>query len=611
MKKRFFTLLLAVAASAGTMFAEKVQIGDLYYNLDATNQTAEVTSQYSGYWSTSITTANIPASVTYNSVSYSVTSIGEYAFYQCTGLTSVTIPNSVTSIGRGAFSECFGLTSVIIPNSVTSIGSSAFLGCESLPVTNNCRYADTYLVEAVDKDLPTCIIKDGTKWIGEDAFRFCSGLTSVTIPNSVTSIGSYAFRFCSGLTSVTIPNSVTSIGDGAFNNCDSLASVTIGNSVTSIGTNAFTGCSSLTKVNISDIAAWCNIDFSYISSILLESNPLSYAKHLYVNDVEMTNLVIPNSVTSITSGAFFNCESLTTVYIPSSVTKIGAYAFDGCRNMTSVTIPNSVTSIGKSAFEDCSGLTSVTIPNSVTSIGDRAFENCSALEKLTIGTGIQNINVNILNGCNNLINLTIYAKTIPQLDYGMWIPDEYYVRITVYVPADMVQQYKTAAYWRNFANILPISGDAVNVTNTTVTTTATTADIAWPKVNGAASYELVIKDKNGNVVCTLIFDAEGHLTSLTFNAPARNNAPQQTQAAGFSFTITGLESGTTYNYTITAKGNSGNVLKTESGTFTTAGAQGFDEVQSDQVQGSKILRDGQIFILRGEKEYTLTGQEVR
>ena len=566
MKKRIFTFFLALVASAGTMFAEKVQIGDLYYNLDATNQTAEVTSQYSGYWSTSITTANIPASVTYNSVSYSVTSIGGSAFQGCTGLTSVTIPNSVTSIG-----------------------SSAFQGCESLPVTNNCRYADTYLVEAVDKDLPTCIIKDGTKWIGEDAFWGCTGLTSVTIPNSVTSIGGYAFWGCTGLTSVTIPNSVTSIGSSAFQ-----------------------GCSSLTKVNISDIAAWCNIDFSYISILsLLESNPLSYAKHLYVNDVEMTNLVIPNSVTSITSGAFFNCESLTTVYIPSSVTKIGAYAFDGCRNMTSVTIPNSVTSIGKSAFEDCSGLTSVTIPNSVTSIGDRAFENCSALEKLTIGTGIQNINVNILNGCNNLINLTIYAKTIPQLDNGMWIPDEYYVRITVYVPADMVQQYKTAAYWRNFANILPISGGAVNVTNTTVTTTATTADIAWPKVNGAASYELVIKDKNGNVVCTLIFDAEGHLTSLTFNAPARNNAPQQTQAAGFSFTITGLESGTTYNYTITAKGNSGNVLKTESGTFTTAGVQGFDEVQSDQVQGSKILRDGQIFILRGEKIYTIQGQKVK
>ena len=134
MTKKLFTLLLAVAASVGTMFAEKVQIGDLYYNLDATNQTAEVTYQKSGspYWSTTITTANIPSSVTYNSVTYSVTSIGEGAFCNCTGLTSVTIPNSVTSIGGSAFTMCTGLTSVTIPNSVTSIGRGAFYSCSNL-----------------------------------------------------------------------------------------------------------------------------------------------------------------------------------------------------------------------------------------------------------------------------------------------------------------------------------------------------------------------------------------------------------------------------------------------------------------------------------------------
>ena len=135
--KKLFTLLLAVAASIGTMFAwdyEHVQIGDLYYNLDAINQTAEVTSQNSSYpyWSTTITTANIPSSVTYNSVPYSVTSIDEYAFERCTGLTSITIPNSVTSIGESAFRNCSGLTSVTIPNSVTSMGSGAFSGCSGL-----------------------------------------------------------------------------------------------------------------------------------------------------------------------------------------------------------------------------------------------------------------------------------------------------------------------------------------------------------------------------------------------------------------------------------------------------------------------------------------------
>ena len=338
-KTKLFTLFFALAASAGTIFAEDyyehVQIGDLYYILDATNQMAAVTYKSYHYdtdgsilfnedWN--ITSITIPSSVEFESVTYTVVGIGACAFCHCFGLNSITIPNSVAVVGDYAFFLCYGLTSVTIPNSVTSIGDEAFSGCSSL--------------------------------------------TSITIPNSVTSIGNNAFSSCTGLTSVTIPNSVTSIGYLAFSSCSSLTSVTIGNSVTSIGGRAFDECSSLKEVHISDIAAWCAIDFEDWTS-----NPLFYAHHLYINNTEITDLVIPNSVTSIGDCAFYGCSGLTNVTIPNSVTSIGNNAFAGC-GLTSIEIPNSVTSIGDFAFGHC-GLTSIEIPKNLKKLGSSVFYECN------------------------------------------------------------------------------------------------------------------------------------------------------------------------------------------------------------------------------------------
>ena len=456
-KKKLFSLFLALVASVGTVFAEPVQIGGLYYDLNVTNQTAEVARNSSASGE-----IIIPSSVTYNSVTYSVTSIGIYAFSRCTGLTSIEIPNSVKSIGWAAFRECTGLTSVTIGNSVTSIGYQAFYECRgltSVTIPNSvtsiadaafwgCGLTSVTIPNSVTSignsvftscnHLISVTIGTGVTGIGDYTFVSCASLTFVTIPNSVKSIGREAFRNCIGLTSVTIPNSVTSIGIDAFNMCTSLTSVTIPNSVISIGERAFSSCSSLTSVTIpnsvTSIGTGAFTGCRGLTSIVVENENMVYDSRNNCNAIINTatntliagckNTIIPNSVTSIEAYAFAGC-GLTSVTIPNSVTSIGDHAFTGCSGLTSVTIPNSVTSIGAYAFEHCTGLTSVTIPNSVTSIGGWAF-----------------------SGCSGLTSVTIEAETPPTLgDYNAFIGD-----YPIYVPCNAVNAYKTASKWKVYAD---------------------------------------------------------------------------------------------------------------------------------------------------------------
>ena len=229
--------------------------------------------------------------------------------------------------------------------------------------------------------IPASVTYNGKEYgvtsIGICAFDGCSGLTSVTIPNSVTSIGENAFDDCSGLTSITIPNSVTSIGSRAFSECSGLTSVIIPNSVTSIGYQAFYGCSGLTSITIpnsvTSIGGWAFSGCTGLTDVTIPNSVTSIGNSAFYGCTGLTSVTIPNSVTNISEHAFYGCSRLTAVTIPNSVTSIGMYAFKDCSGLTSVTIPNSVTSIGYKAFYDCIGLTSVTIPNSVTSIGENAF----------------------------------------------------------------------------------------------------------------------------------------------------------------------------------------------------------------------------------------------
>ncbi len=431
MKQLFLTaLLLALPLLAS---AYDCQVNGIYYNLIPKGNVAEVTykskdqngtiqSDYSG-------TITIPEKFTYEGVEYSVTTIGEHAFYGCSRLTSVTIPNSINSIGDGAFQNCTGLTSVELPNSVTTIGGGVFYGCSGLT---------------------SVTIPNSVTTIRDYAFYGCSGLTSVTIPNSVTTIESWAFQNCSGLTSVVIPNSVTSIGNYAFKDCSSLISVTIPNSVTSIGNYAFSSCRGITSVHITDLEAWCKITFR-----TSDSNPLSYAHHLYLNGEEIRKLVIPNTVTYIGKNTFQSCTALTSVTIPNSVTSIGGSAFQYCSGLTSVTIPNSVTSIGDLAFSGCSGLTSVTIPNSVTSIGKMAFSDCSGMASVTIPNSVTYIGEQTFANCSKLEEVCCLAKNVPWTGTNAF-EKSYPEYMTLYVPASALNAYTTTVPWSEFGIILPL-----------------------------------------------------------------------------------------------------------------------------------------------------------
>ena len=352
--KQLFTVLLLLCSAIAS--AHDLVVDGIYYEItDAVNKTVAVTyrgSSFDAYSNEYSGAVIIPASVTYNRTTYRVTHIGYGAFCDCSGLTSIEIPNSVTSIGDGAFFGCDGLTSIEIPNSVTSIGDDAFSYCYALKsvVIPNCVTSIGNWAFAYCDGLTSIEIPNSVTSIGEGAFSDCYGLTSIEIPNSVTSVGDWAFNGCYGFSSIEIPNSVTSIGNYAFAYCDGLTSIEIPNSVTSIGEGAFRGCDGLTSIvvkegnTVYDSRNNCNAVIETATNTLV---------------VGCKNTIIPDGITSIGDGAFAHCDGLTSIEIPNSVTSIGSQAFYNCDGLTSIVIPNSVTSIGNWAFGGCSGLTSV------------------------------------------------------------------------------------------------------------------------------------------------------------------------------------------------------------------------------------------------------------
>ena len=453
--RRTALLLLALLATANMALAYNFEEGSIYYNISGSTATVTyATTDYNSYSGDVV----IPETVTHDDVTYTVTKIGDYAFYNCTGLTSVEIPLTVTAIGTinqpgRSFANCTSLTSIVIPDNVGFIGILTFSGCSGLKnvtigksisklkmnksgrpyyafqdcnsitsLTWNAVYcADngnmgTANIEHVvigpevtmvpdnfvkESKITEVAIPNSLGKIGSSAFLNCYDLENVTLGESLTTIGSSAFQSC-GIERIDIPNSVISIGNGAFSGCNNMSKVTIGNSVTTIGDEAFRGC------------------------------------------IGIEEITIPNSVTSIGNSAFKKCYSLSEVAIGNAVTTIGEQAFDCCENLTKVNIssveawcgiqfnyvfsnplyyahhlylndqeitdlviPNSVTAINNYAFYGCSGFTSVTIGDSVVTIGDYAFRECTGMTDLTLGNSLIGIFPDAFSYCTGLKNITM------------------------------------------------------------------------------------------------------------------------------------------------------------------------------------------------------------
>lgn len=565
MRKILFLLLtlLPMLASA------RVYVNGLYYDLNGYNATVVGCNN-------SNTNVTIPRSITYDIYRYTVTSIGSTAFYACYNVTSITIPNSVTSIGDNAFQFCSGLTSIEIPNSVTKISDRTFYGCTKL-ASIIFPNTITYVGEEAFEQTPWLSNQpDGLIYVGKVAFKYKGSMpsgTSITLQEGTVGIANKAFMYCSGLTNIDIPNSVTYIDNNAFYSCKGLTSINIPNSVTSIGNWAFMSCEGLTSIeipnSITTISAQAFRDCKGARSILIPNSVTTIGGYAFSGCSSLTSIEIPNSVRAIGNGAFSSCSSLTTIkvandnpcydsrnncnaiietatntlltgskntLIPQTVKSIGDKAFELLYNLESIVIPSSVESIGTNAFYGCKDLKNVKILGNVNSLGTHAFThylkealnvlefygniNCSGedvfAESINYGYQPRGINNMIIGEHVDSIKSTKIKPTNavyclnpvpPVIDQNTFVN----YNVTLHVPASSLAAYFTAPYWENFSNIVGdvVAVQSINLSQTdleislrehkSLTATVIPANANPQIITWASSNPSIASVSNGNV----------------------------------------------------------------------------------------------------------------
>ncbi len=568
MRKLFFLFLALVATTS--LWAHDFEVGDLYYNItsDIEPYTVEVTYQDSSNNYAGLTTSTIPETVTYNGTTYSITSIGYRAFGGCSSLTSITIPNSVTSIGDKAFYYCRSLTSIT---------------CEATtpPTLRTDVFYDTKLSVVYIPDNTRSAYQ--TAWGNE--YAYVNNENTLTL--HVATPGTLADLIFDAGTRPALVAKLTLTG--TLNDADF--------------TCMRETMTSLVDVDLSGITNTSGVNFD--------------------GKENLVRIILPTNLTSIGEDAFSNCSSLTSITIPNNVTSIGSWAFAWCKSLSSITIPESVTSIGRSAFAYCSSLASITIPNSVTSIGDEAFYYCRSLTSITIGNSVTSIGDEAFSGCSSLTSIICLGTTPPDAsNLGANTST-----CKLIVPHSAYNAYLRHAYWGQFLNIVSgdwvvtllannnrwgeVTGGGLYSNNTTITITATPYDgysfLRWSDGNTDNPRTLTVTE---DITLTAEFVEYRDMT-IIFTNSEDNNSEILSQVLTITIPAAPEIEGFTFLYWQPVAEPLTDTITIQAIYKSNASAAAPEIYVNPANPAQKLLRNGQVYILKDDKTYTIMGAQIQ
>ena len=610
-------LFLALIVSATTLYAETVKIGNLYYSLGTT--TAQVVNDQSSDKSVykDYTSVTVPASVTYNNYTYPVTSIGTSAFEGLTNLQSVTLPTSVTTIGTDAFYGCTklgsvnleeglttinlrafyncNLTEITIPSTVTSIGNAAFKGNPTTTIVwkpADCSIGsdDSAPFYSTNSQVTSFTFADGVEVVPAYICKNMSLLDTIVLPASVNRLGQYAFMNCTNLKSINLPVTQKTLPISFMEGCSSLESIELPATLTTINQDAFYGCSSLKNVNLHEGITTiyqrafqnCKLEsvtipstVTSIGSSAFKGNPTKSVTWLPANcsvgtgdnapfyGSQITSFVFGDSVKTIPGYLCYQMNKLDSVTLPEKLTTIGQYAFNGCSLFKNVTIPASVTSIGTYAFAFCTSLKNFEFPKGIKTVATSVLEGCTALEDVIIPASVTTIGQDAFYNCSKLVSIHNYAIT-PQSLQSRAVYNVNKQTCILYVPIDYIDLYRAADVWKDFANIIGVATD------------------------------LQFEDQ----IVSLTYLKQD--STLHYMESQKWQVPHAPRIEGFTFLKWQVLPGDLAE---------GIVLQAvyEANNPTEAPAVYTNPANHAQ----KLIKNGNVYILSGDKTYTVTGQEVK